>query len=707
MRDFEKLLSDLKSELSKCGPLQAISCLAYYGLSVFIDSDGKQKRLDEEVEQHHVELLQAIILSMPIGDWGSSPPTNSMSKIVDCLSELANSVPKRHFLNASKDSSEKARALEGLRLRILLDTQVVRNWDHYSALVEAANELYAPLEDSMMERLGFGMLGLIKLVDGVVKKAQERMTEHSRRLSMVLQGKTSQELWELYFNEFSHAVGDANEMLQNCPWLASQEKSRLAIVSHSDLCLPLHFTFDLESLSSLSDVPSSEVRRILEALSLKPEALIASNIEKFLLDNPVWVKPVIGGGDGNYFIPIPQMTFSHLHLVAERLFRKAGLTRKLERRRAAYLEFEALKALKSALPGATFRPNLSWQLDGALYETDFVVLVDRILIIVEAKSSKLTKEGMRASPQRMKRHVKDLMLKPSEQSARFADLVLKAKRGDDSARVECQRLNINVSKIDEIIRLSVTLDDMSVLYHAEEDLKKIGWIPRNHELPTTITLPDLKHVAEILENPICFIHYLRERPYLQKEVHIIGNEMDCLGFYLQHGIDTASVEGNSFLFAIGGMSGPIDQFQDARDSGIRVEKPKPMIAPFFAKILRKLEHTRPEGWANLGMHLLSCASFPEQIQVEQELLDLRDSVRCEWQDPEHRHTLLVQPNRNRKAVVAFHLFPRHLQVDSRRTATQISHEILDSSQCQMCCLFLICVDDWDNPFEAFRIVAKA
>ncbi len=104
------------------------------------------------------------------------------------------------------------------------------------------------------------------------------------------------------------------------------------------------------------------------------------------------------------------------------------------------------------------------------------------VVIVEAKSHRLTPQGLRGAPDRLKRHIKDLVLEPSMQSSRLESVIAAARDGDAEAQRIVATLGIDATQADLVIRLSVTLDDLSVLSSSESDLKKVGWVP-DHQLP--------------------------------------------------------------------------------------------------------------------------------------------------------------------------------------------------------------------------------
>ena len=110
------------------------------------------------------------------------------------------------------------------------------------------------------------------------------------------------------------------------------------------------------------------------------------------------------------------------------------------------------------------------------YETDHLASIDDTVILVEDKSHGLTDPGLRGAPQRVREHVKDLIGSPSEQSARLEAMIWRAKAKDQEATQSLALFDVNFAAVERVIRINVTLDDLTMLSSEEGDLKTAGWI---------------------------------------------------------------------------------------------------------------------------------------------------------------------------------------------------------------------------------------
>ena len=699
--DFPSNFSALTDTLCRFDCASVLANFVHYGLTTAIGGDGCQQEMMPDIQQHHAELLQAIVLTIDPDEWGGEPSVNAMEEVFDGMKVLAQ-VPWMKYITTDVDKRDDASAVESLLVRMRLHTQGVRNWDYHQDTVATAKDLYGPLGASLRCRLGFDIVDLVTLACTIVSHTESRLNSHMDMIGRVLSERTEDEQLARYYELNPSLEGAPDAVLAA---LSSRPVHVEDFVTlHSSLFLPDLYTFDSPLLATASGLSVRTVDAILNALALKPGALAGSNPEHLFLYNPVWSRPVVDIGNGQFMVPLVQMVFSHLHLITKQLADDAGVINRLDERRSGYLENEIADVLKTKMRSARVSRNVKWSWQGSEFETDCLVHLDRTLLVVEAKSSRLTQEALRAAPGTLKKLVRKLVLNPSLQSARLLAVVERAKGGDADAMATCRHLRVRASDIDLVIRLSITLDDLSVMYMAEQTLKNARWIPSDHDLPVTMTIHDFKHVVHILDNPIHLFHYLYERGFVQERQNLIADEIDLLGLYLRYGLNVGIPGEESYILSFTGQSESIDQYYNARDAGIQLHKPKPYLRPFFRKIINKLTVTKPPRWTIIGRHVLSCADYGEQKVIEKKLNRLRKIVRRTWRKDEHKCSLVVRPPEKRKAVVIFYLFPERLRNVSRDRAKQLGAHELERSRHRTCCVLIRSIDDWRNPYEAVLLV---
>ncbi len=705
--EFPEMLETVREQFRTSHPLGIMASFATYGLLKNVTNNGNHQKALPNIEQYHAELLQAVLLTIPLEEWGKKPLTpDVMQTVFDIVPKLSETFFFQRVLAGQKVKDEQKMAVLYLQERIRFHTHAVRNWGYFSEVVKITTELYGALDEDFSAHLGFSISDLVRLMEFVIDEYERRINEHFRILQKVQRGNNTRQMVKLYYENVPDLVDNPEEMIAALPPGIKRKGMLGFLMAHLDLRLHECSTYQCDEVATLTGHAPEMVEIILRAISLPLENLMDTKPEYLFLNNPVWVAPSIDLGE-SFFIPMPQAFFSHINPIIAKLGETAGLQKELERARARFLESKLGEVLKTALPSATISTNLKWRWDDQEFENDCLAIIDRMVVIAEAKSSRLTPEGLRGAPDRVKRHIQELVLEPSVQSSRLEKLIVDAQNGDEKARTTVRELGIDPFKVDRVIRLSVTLDDLSILSSAEDDFKRIGWIPVDHDLAPTISIADFICLIDILDNPVLILHYLCERTFFQKSFDdLLGDEMDFLGLYLETGFNLEELEKNNEFFVVTGLSESIDQYYNSRDAGVKLPKPKAKHRPLFRKIIERLCQRRPEGWTMTGLHLLNAASFAEQRELEKALAKLKGMVRKNYNDPTHVNSLQIQPKKDRKARLIFYLYPDELRPTHRTIMEQLASEALEQSLSEECCVFGRCIDNWEVPYEAICIARK-
>ncbi|MEP3246754.1 MAG: hypothetical protein ABJN40_22875 [Sneathiella sp.] len=706
-KEYPDLLETIKNNFSDRYPPQALSAFCSYGSAGFISTTGKQTEALTGILQHHCELLQALLLTVSQDDWGGKPITpDAMEVLFETMPKLSDTFFMQRILEGETVSDdEEEKTARSLQERVRMHTHTVRNWGYFDQVVQTSRELYASLDQKFLKSYGFSATDLIDTLFMIQAEAEERMSVQFDLLRKVLRGQTVAKIVERYFRLVPNLVGSADEMLSGLPTDITREQMSGLLMAHLDLRLVDTRLFTLEGVADSTGKPKEVILAILGVLSFEPGALKDAKPEFLFLNNPVWERPVISLDNG-FLVPLPQAAFSHIHRIMERLAREAGLEAALQKRRAGFLEGSLEDLFRKALPDANFYPAFKWKQDGQQFENDLVVVIDRVVVIAEAKSHYLTPSGLRGAPDRVKRHVQDLVLSPSTQSHRLEKLITAARSGDEDANKLLTAKGIEADKADRVIRLSVTLYDLSVLSASEQDFKKIGWVPKEHSVAPSILISDLRCVADILDNPILFLHYLSERSHVQKSFDLLGDELDFLGLYMNSAFNLAALAGEADLFNASGMSSTIDEYYEAVSAGIKKPKPKMQLRPLFRNIVKRLSEIKQPGWTLLVFHLLECADPSEQKAVERSLMKLRRHVQKNYRDSKHTCTMVIKPPEQRKAIVMFYLYPKKLRGGHRAIMTQLANEAIAEYSLKRCVVFARCTEDWGKAFETALLLAQ-
>lgn len=693
--DFPVLLGKLEAALKQFYPLHVLAILTAWGTTATVDDDGvKAESIVEGILQHHIELLQALILRLRPTEWGRGQPMpQEMQPIVEDLRSLADAFHQRRYLQSAEEKSPEERVVLSFQEQMRLHTQFVRNWGYESDVRRISRELYGALDVQFNQAHGFSASELLSVAEALERTLSERINARFQLLRRILRQKSVRQMVRLYHRDYPGAVGDPDEFIEKVGATSPISEIRQILLSHADLSLIEYLAVMPAAIAKLVEIPTERVVLILNALSLAPGELSQQEPEYLFLNNPVWRRPGIKIGSG-FLFALPQAIFSFIFQIMRDLCAAEPLKAALEKRRAAYLESQLVSAVRTTLPGAIIAETVKWSWEGVQYETDMLALTDTTLLIGEAKSGALTDQALRGAPDRVRRHVRELIVAPAEQSARLATILRAARSGDAKARAAVAHFPFQPDDIHEIARLTVTLEDISVLAALEDDLKAAGWAPTDLDLAPTLNLADLWCVADILNSPLQFLHYFVERARLQKALALHGDELDLLAFYLETGFNFAAFEEKVDGIAISGMSAPIDHYYMSRDAGVQVRKPTAELSPYVRAVIEQLETRAVKGWTSLGLAVLRLGSPEEQRRIDRSLEALRRSVPKEYRDPKHRSAIVVTPPRPDQLVGIFHVHTRKNNRDHRDAIGQLAAEVMETQGRDHCMGFVRIVEDW-------------
>ncbi len=568
---FPQLLEKAKALLKAQSPISILAVTACYGLQVGVTASevGSKSLAGGSIGQHHIEILQALALSLPADEWGTGIATpDHIQEAFDVAKDLSDAFHQRRQaeITAIKDQDELT--LRSLQERLRMHTQIVRNWGYFTDVVAITKDLHQPFDAAMQAKFGLTATQIIDLFVRLIRTIEERSTKRLNMLQRVFRERKPKKMLRAYYKANPHFKDNADELISHLgDRLHNREEIQAIILSHSDLAIPGVMTFSVDELSAASGLDADGVRTILARLSLAPGALKDANTEHFFMANPVWERPLVSLGGDQFLCVMPQLFFSFVHEVMESLMAEAGISTQLEDRRADYLGVECERLFTAALPDAKIVPGYEWKWDGRNYETDLIAALDQYLLIVEAKSGMITAPALRGAADRAKRHLSELVIHPSEQSARLEGVIRKAQQGDEEALAQVRGLGIDLGKVQHILRLSVTLSDFNVLTAQESTFKDVGWLAKEHDLAVNMNVADLRCVLDLLQPTPHLISYLTDRGRLQRSLNIDGDELDWLGLYLSTGFNFGEKEKVAGL-VITGMSEPVDAYYNSRDAGL-------------------------------------------------------------------------------------------------------------------------------------------
>ena len=658
--NYSKSLEELNKKVLEFEPTILLSYLSYYGLSAPL---GVDREITDEnpVHQHYVEILQAVILK---NDYSTFSINDFNFKYFeDIYNLLKNTTTNFHLRRITdvknvKTEQEKSRVEIIENLRVI--TQAVRNWGYPDQIFKMSYGLFAPLENSIKDKLGINFHFLLDLFKNIFKEIEHRLNHHRNKLNPIYKEQTITGVVNTYHKNFTHIESSAKEFItyaNSQKWSIDDVKNSLTL--HSFMSLPIIYTFNLKDLIRLypSNVEEKDIENIFNRISLKFGELSEYNTEHFFLNNPIWEKPFIKLNDKIFFIPVAGLLLSfNINILENILKSEDDILSKYEICRGNYLEDELEKLFKSYFKSAKIFRGSKWfdLVSNKEYENDLLIHLDSFLIVVEAKSGKLTDPARRGGTGRIEKKIEELIIEPSSQANRFAQYLLDNKKVHIFNTKKGIKNTVDSRKIHHVIRLNITLENLSALSMRIPALIKAGLIDNSIDFIPSISLNDLEVIFKLLNSEIERIHYLLRRTEFEINANYFGDELDLLAFYIETGFNIGDKEFDGTRLVLSPISKTLDPYFLQQWQNEKVDKPKRKYHKWWIDILKKVEERAIERWSEIGITLLNC-SYDDQLDFINlfEKQKKKISVKPGMEPTDEAVILFNGPEKRRDVIIGF------------------------------------------------------
>lgn len=372
-------------------------------------------------------------------------------------------------------------------------------------------------------------------------------------------------------------------------------------------------------------------------------------------------------------------------------------------RRAEFFEDRVANRLLPSIAGPHCWRKVKWR-DGELgYETDCLAQVGSALLVVECKSGLLSPPGLRGAPERLKRHVRELLVEPAEQSERFVGKVEDSIQKHGVTDFLAASIGRELKDIHRIIRLSVTLDEVAWIHNYHRPLVEAGWI--NARLPVTLSLADLEVIFDILESPAEKLHYLVRRSSWSENIDILSGEMEMLALYLENGLVPPVVDGAPAVFWTTDIAKNLNNYYAARAAGLVATRPRGKRTDWWSKILSRVGALEDPRSVELALALLDIP-FADQLKLEDEYRK-RAAVISRGGDPERRDNVVVRyPPPGEDTAHAVFVFASTEKSRRHAMAQNIGDQVFQNPDVKQVVVVGINVDDTQHPYTLLALYGR-
>ena len=704
-QQFETYFKILQKRIFQVEPCSLLSFFAYYGLTNLSDLNCEWTA-KTPILQHHVEFLQGLLLQHSQDSFDFRPALpQDFDESRQLVQEVTGRFPGRHSSltdpSTTREPFHKLIAIKTIRL----DTQAVRNWGYPQQVKRIVSDLFSSLDDTIEQRIGVRVVCLVEMWFKILDVVESRINQHWDLVMPALGAKNIETAIKEYYQAFPDLTSSPEDLSAYV-----QEEGltldglRAIIFSQSDLRLKHIYTLTLDTFvdAYAKAVNPEALKNVLNAWSLSFGDLSDCNPEHLFLGNPVWQKPLIKLEVGTYFCPVITLFSNFFIDIMEALIKPhAEIYKKYEERRAKFLEQEIYQLFQKAFPSAKLYQGSQWfdPTTKKTFETDLLVLLDSYLLVVEAKSGRVTEATKRGAFESLKKIVKKLLVEPSIQSKRFSDY-LKNNLGLHQFKNRKGELNeVDCSKVREVVRLSITLESLGTLFCRSTDMKKAGLIASDIEMSPTMSLAHLEIIFEILEGSCEKLHYLVRRAEFEKNADSIGDEIDLLAFYLDTGFNIGNAEFTQQRLVLLGLSNIFEPFFRKELSKSETPKPKRKLTRWWRSIIQHIESRQSERWTEVGCVLLNF-THDQQTKFEEQFKRIKKIVHKFWELPDNNNTcILINETVPERGAVAGFAYKRIDREKRNQTMENAVGEAMSLSPVSRVVVIGVDVEQNDYPYS--------
>ena len=626
----------------------------------------------------------------------TGPGLDVLEEIHSHVKKLTRAYPFRQIGSDNVDLPDDKKAVKRVQ-RLMRDaTRVVRNWGYFSQVKRIVRELYSPFDAKLLETRGFSVSDAINVFDTILSTAESRMTTHHQTFVDLFRRSSTDR--RLLVKNYHLLIGSDKEEVDRCIQKFnvrnfSRKDACSIIISHYDYLQLSHLhIFSSSNLAQSLDLAEDQVSSILDEYALNWGVLSECNTEDFHLSNPVWTKPVIKLGGGQYFCALPVGFFRFAIPCIESLLSPFGDA--VSERRAEYLEAKVAEIVKTRFSGSRMKRNFKWIDGDKTYETDLIVFVDSFALIIECKSGKVTPPALRGAPDRLRRRIQKLLIDPNLQSLRLKERLECLSSNPNEVDPIRNEIGYDLNKLHKVVRASVCLEDFGPIQSCLPQLKDTHWLPADFEPCPTMNLADFEMIFDILEHPIQILHYLMKREMIEASFNYHGYEKNLLGWYLTTLLDIGDVEHDAKII-VNGTSSSLESYYDSADAGVNLSKPQPAISSLFASIFSQLEQRGIDRWTEIGI-ALNMFSPDYQIKITEELTKLEKKVHRNWRMKGHDNLLILIPPKASSYALGYVMFKNGNAGDKRNFINDAVNQAFQPNHVQTVIIIAKNIDKKDN-----------
>jgi hypothetical protein len=254
--------------------------------------------------------------------------------------------------------------------------------------------------------------------------------------------------------------------------------------------------------------------------------------------------------------------------------------------------------------------------------------------------------------------------------------------------------------------MSVCLHDFATVQSIPTLLEKAGMLNNKYPLAPCLSLADLEVMLDLLEEPYVRLHYIRQRASSLLTQHIVGDELDMIGLYLDTALSFGGLEPGEQDIVLTGYSERIDRYYTLRDEGEHARKPRRAITAWFKRLCSQISQRPLPGWSELTSVLLSLTPHHQQ-ELERQVQRIAKRIRDRKRPRNDEDTVIfVGPLRSETALAVRARDP-DLPGRFSEGIENLASVAFQQEHVERCCVLVVNATSPDLPYLSGALLTRS
>ncbi|MFX1296918.1 MAG: hypothetical protein ACFFD2_18930 [Promethearchaeota archaeon] len=589
----------LKLLLSKYNPIH----LLHYICVKYCFTNPETYKESESVNlEFWVEYALSCATSIQYHSSFENPHGEIFTKFEELVKIIINLSTQFYMTEAADETYDPS--LKSIRFQSIIKYMGVRGDSFENHHIDLIHQTFQTHDEFLKENMGFTTKEITEFIDNIRNEVLANIAHDANREKFFLKFK---DLVKKIKNSKGENVELTEKDLKEFDKNEDMIKLKKDYINYMQNYEPFYFKLK----------PSEKLPiKLLELFSIKfgENKLFLQGEEFWPLNNSqIYSKPIIKYKDEFYGFGTTILYRNILNILESMIKEKDQnyYSKTFLKKKAKLLEEMSINYLRNIMPKARIYNELFYYIeqDGekVLYETDGLIIFDENLLILEAKSHKLTLSAKRGSILRIEKTVKNVIDDAYNQAIRCKHYIINNSPADFFDKHNKKVVSLKVENFKSIYIINTTYENLLHLSVKLHDLKNFNLI-EGKEWPWTVFINDLRIISEIVECPSIFLLYLQRRIKMNDlELLMNSDELDFFMFFLKTGLyfDDINISKNQKI-SLFGMTDELDRYYLYLQGKVKeAEKPVFKIPKFYKNIVYNIEELGKRGFVKATISLLS------------------------------------------------------------------------------------------------------